>query len=223
MISINNLTKKYGKTKILEDVSCSFIDKRISFIMGNNGAGKTTLIKNIVGLEKYSGEILFNSQSITEEAKSEILVIWDDCPFYYNLKGLDNLVLFSYGKKNKSEIKEIASKYLSWETLKSKVKNYSYGQKKKLALILTEIVNPKILIMDEITNGLDFNSLKQLKSNLNIWKKDKLIILTGHHLEFYNNLIDDLFIIKNKSLEKAVGDFSETKLTLEEIYDSQIY
>ena len=105
--------------------------------MGHNGSGKTTLVKCIMRLESYSGQIIFNNSS------NNSLVVWDDCPFYNNLSWIKNLILFSEGKIDKKNIINLSLKYLDNDLLNRKVKLYSYGQKKKLALALVEILKPK--------------------------------------------------------------------------------
>ena len=122
MIEISNFSKKYNKKTIINSSSFKINKNKISFFMGSNGSGKTTLIKCIMGLESYSGNILFNDK------KNNCLVLWDDCPFYTNLSGLKNLILFSEGKKTKKSVIELSLKYLDNDLLNRKVKYYSYGQ-----------------------------------------------------------------------------------------------
>ena len=223
MISIKNFSKQYKKKIIFDQVLCDFKNDRISFLMGKNGSGKTTLIKCLMGMETGIGEFLFDGQEINAEIRKDILILWDDCPFYTNLSGLQNLILFDNGQHKRTEICQTAEEFLSNEILKSRLKNYSYGQKKKLGLALIQILRPKILIMDEITNGLDYSTLKLLNKKLIEWKKDNIVILTGHHLEYYNNVIDDLFILSDNKINEYSGDFKSSGLSLEEIYEKQIY
>jgi ABC-2 type transport system ATP-binding protein len=189
--------------------------------MGKNGSGKTTLIKCLMGMEGYSGTILFNDKPV-DYSRNECLVIWDDCPFYSNLTGLENLILFGEKKKSKNDISNIAKTYLSYEILKHPVKTYSYGQKKKLGIVLVEILEPKFLFMDEISNGLDFDIIRHLQQRIRDWAERSTIVLTGHHFDFYSQIIDDLFIFQNKEILPFKNDFSASKISLEEIYDQKI-
>jgi len=179
MIQVKNFSKSYSNQIIIKESNFEIKSQRISFLMGPNGAGKTTTIKCLMGMENYLGEILFDGKKI-DQVRDRCLVIWDDCPFYTNLSGFQNLLIFGEGKKSKNEIKEIASKYLDYHTIKNKVKTYSYGQKKKLALVLVEILEPKYLIMDEISNGLDFDMIRNLQKSIKSWSNSMTIILTGH-------------------------------------------
>jgi len=166
--------------------------------MGKNGSGKTTLIKCLMEMESFSGEISFNGKSI-DSVRNECLVLWDDCPFYNSLSGLKNLLIFSEDKKTKDEIIKIAMNFLDKDLLNRKVSTYSYGQKKKLALCLVDILEPTYLIMDEISNGLDYETMRFLKKRIIEWKVNKTILVTGHQFEFYNDIIDELLIFKGKS------------------------
>ncbi len=217
MIEISNFSKKYNKKTIINSSSFKINKNKISFFMGSNGSGKTTLIKCIMGLESYSGNILFNDK------KNNCLVLWDDCPFYTNLSGLKNLILFSEGKKTKKSIIELSLKYLDNDLLNRKVKNYSYGQKKKLALALVEILEPDYLIMDEISNGLDYDTIRFLKQQIKKWSTKTTILLTGHQFDFYNEIIDDIFIFKNNKIIYLDTKNTNGKINLEEIYDKELH
>lgn len=217
MIEIINLSKKY-KNKIIIDSSIFRINtNKVSFIMGPNGSGKTTLVKCIMGLESYSGQIIFNNSS------NNSLVVWDDCPFYNNLSGIKNLILFSEGKIDKKNIINLSLKYLDNDLLNRKVKHYSYGQKKKLALALVEILKPKYLIMDEISNGLDYDTIKILKSRIKQWANNTTILLTGHQFDFYNDIIDEVFILKNNKILSLDNKYTKEGINLEDIYDKELH
>jgi len=220
MIQVKNFSKSYSNQIIIKESNFEIKSQRISFLMGPNGAGKTTTIKCLMGMENYLGEIFFDGKKI-DQVRDRCLVIWDDCPFYTNLSGFQNLLIFGEGKKSKNEIKEIASKYLDYHTIKNKVKTYSYGQKKKLALVLVEILEPKYLIMDEISNGLDFDMIRNLQKSIKSWSNSMTIILTGHQFSFYNEIIDDVFVIRDKEIVLLQENFSNSGIMLEDIYDEE--
>lgn len=214
MITLKKFSKSYRKKPVVRCDDICFASNRISFIMAPNGCGKTTLLKCVVGLESFSGEICINGETNTEKL-TECLVIWDDCPLYSYLTGLNNLLIFCENKVDKVKIRNVARKYIDDDLLKRKVSTYSYGQKKRLALILAELLDPDILIMDEISNGLDFDTMLELKEHLKLLSANRTIILTGHQFAFYENLYDDLYLIRDGILEKFEG---EDKKTLEEVY-----
>ncbi len=219
MIEIKDFQKKYNNRLIVKVTdNIVFRDNAISFIMGPNGAGKTTLIKCIFGLESFEGTISVDSVDNPAGIPNGI-AIWDDCPFYTNLSGKKNLLIFGENKKQKNEVLETAGKYLSSDVLNRRVKSYSYGQKKKLALALVDILEPKYLFMDEISNGLDYESVRSLKKHLRRLSEQMTIVLTGHQFAFYQDLYDDLFLIKKQVLQKHVKDNNDS---LEDVYDEEL-
>lgn len=221
MIECIDFSKDYSSKSIIDKSNFQIRDNKISFLMGPNGSGKTTLIKCMMEMEKHSGEFILDGKKINE-IRDKCLVIWDDCPFYTNISGINNLVIFGENKKSQNQVKEIGNKYLDYELLKRKVKTYSYGQKKKLALALVEILEPKYLIMDEISNGLDYAMIKTLKNTIRNWAKDMTILLTGHQFSFYNDIINDLFVFKDKKILLLKEDFCDSSDRLEDIYDEEI-
>lgn len=212
MISVKDFSKKYRKKVIIEPSSFDIRSNRITFLMGENGAGKTTLIKCLAGLEEYQGDIRYG------EGRKSTLVIWDDTPFYSNLTGLQNLYILGEEKQSKDRMHLFAEAYLSKETLKRKVQTYSYGQRKRLALALVEILKPDYLFMDEITNGLDYDTIRFLKTRITKWAEKMTLFLTGHHLDFYNELVEDVLFIREKHII-FIKDFRNREKELEHIYD----
>jgi len=219
MIGLTKFEKRYGKKVIIKCDNICFEKGKISFLMAPNGAGKTTLIKCITGLEKYDGEIRINEE-INMNRLDECLAVWDDCPFYNSLSGLKNLIILSEGRLKTGEIRKTALEYLDEDLIKRRVSSYSYGQRKKLALVLARVLNPSVLIMDEISNGLDFDTMLELQQRLKELSNDRTIILTGHQFAFYENLYDDLFLIKNGILVKAED---MEKKSLKEVYCEELH
>ncbi|MGL5973425.1 MAG: ATP-binding cassette domain-containing protein [Oscillospiraceae bacterium] len=210
MINIENLNKEYKKNEIFSNVTVSFPKDKINFILGKNGTGKTTLFKCILNLENFNGTI---NMGYTENLK--IFCIYDDTPFYKNLTGLQNIDLFQDTYKTKNKIEQ---NLLPNETLNKKVSSYSYGQKKKLAIIIAELINPDILLLDEVSNGLDYETIMYLKKNLKKFKENKTILMTGHQLDFYEELVENLYLIKDKNI---IHTEIENE-TLGEIYEKHI-
>ncbi|WP_350301349.1 ATP-binding cassette domain-containing protein [Peribacillus frigoritolerans] len=216
MISISNLVKSYKKKIILGDLNFKIPENKISFLMGENGVGKTTLIKCLLNLENYQGEILFDGNQFSS-AKNDIYVVYDDTPFYLHLSGYKNITLLLNKKVTLDRVKEVASHYLNDDILKSKVKGYSYGQRKKLSLIIATLSEPKYLFLDEVSNGLDFETMEFLKEKLQEWSKNMTILTVGHQFDFYSTIIDELFLLKDSSITH-ITDYSKESGELSEIY-----
>ena len=220
MIQCRGISKVYKKTPVLQEVNLTVEDGRITFLMGENGAGKTTLIKCMMGLEQHEGACLFDGLGI-DEVHDQCMVIFDDCPFYTNLSGFENLRQFTAYRFSKQEIKEAARHYMGEELLRAKVGQYSYGQKKKLALALTELLRPKYLVMDEVSNGLDYETMRNLKKTIRRWSETCNILLTGHQFEFYNDMIQDLYLLKDGKAARYTND-EQSGFHLGEIYDEKL-
>lgn len=219
MIKLENLNKKYKKA-IFSNTSAVFPDSCVNFIMGKNGCGKTTLFKCISGLEDYEGTITFDNHPISDIRK-QLFILWDDTPFYPKLSGLNNLYLFCEDKINKCEIADAASEYIDYSTLKRPVKTYSYGQKKKLSLVMLNILKPKYILMDEISNGLDVDTMKILEKNIYNLAKESTVILTGHQFSFYQHIADNIFVKKDDKLIQIEYE-KEANIGLEAIYNEEL-
>jgi ABC-type multidrug transport system ATPase subunit len=213
---INGLSKNYKITNILENIDLKLINNRIYFLMGKNGSGKTTFIKCLLELENFKGNITFGNNYF-KEIRNSVFSIYDDIPLYNELNGYQNIYLMLKDniKFDKNEILELS--LLSKHKLKEKVKGYSLGERKKIAIISALLCRPKYLIIDEISNGLDIETLEILKESLLNLKQDSLILATGHHFEFYENIIDELLILHNKSIIQ-ISDYKNGGENLHDIY-----
>lgn len=216
MISIKELNVRYGNTIIYDDVSIEIPNRGINFLMGKNGAGKTTLIKCLLDFMCYSGEITINNNKYKND-KKEVFTIFDDTSLYNNLTGLQNILLIT--GVNKNLVYESAENFLSKELLNKKIKTYSYGERKKVFIIIADILKPKLLIMDEVSNGLDYETMILLKAKIKLWAKCSMIVLTGHQFEFYKDIVERVFVINGHKI-KCIK--KEDNLTLEEIYEKTI-
>lgn len=213
MISITNLEKKYKSRVILKNVSMTIPDQSITFLMGKNGSGKTTFIKCLLGLEKYSGDIKINEKEYSHSTE-DLITIYDDSSLYKHLSGYDNICLITGRRLN--DIKVFCQYYLDDQLLRKKTKYYSFGEKKKIFLIIVEIVRPKTIIMDEVSSGLDYETLVFLKKRIREWSKSSCILLTGHQFDFYHSIVDSLLVVSNETIKQK--DYTNHE-SLEDIYE----
>jgi len=220
-----NLYKKYKDTIILNSTNLEIRENQVVFIMGENGVGKTTLLKCILQLEKYQGEILLEDGEKIHQTNKKIGVVFDDMPLYSNLSGYQNISILINRRVDKTETIEIGrSILLDDKILKKKVKQYSNGQRKKLAILICMLIKPKYLFMDEIANGLDYDALLNLKKLLKDWASNSLVFLTGHYLDFYTDIVDTVLIMKNKQIYVYSEDFnnSDNREDLSIVYEKNI-
>ncbi|MEG0051563.1 MAG: ATP-binding cassette domain-containing protein [Terrisporobacter sp.] len=212
MLEIIDLSKKYNSRVIIEKFSICMKEKKFYFLLGKNGAGKTSFFKCILNLEGYEGTILYENKPF-DSYNDKVFAIYDDTPLYTNLTGNQNIKIFT----DKTNFKNMHNSLITID-LNKKVKYYSYGEKKKLSIIIAILLKPKFLIIDEISNGLDYDCIKWLQKNLKLVFKDSTIIGSGHQFDFYDNLIDEILVINNHHIEKLpnTNDRKELRMIYEE-------
>ena len=228
VLEVNNLSKSFGKRKILDNVSFDIYEGDIVGLIGPNGAGKTTLIKTILNLYKSdNGSVRicsFDIKKNLEEALSKTGSIIENPDLYLNISGLKNIEVISLINdiKDKDYIKEMIEFVGLEGRITDKVKKYSLGMKQRLGIACALIKRPKLLILDEPTNGLDPKGIKELRKMLKIIsEKEKIsILISSHILSEVENICDRILIINEG---KIISDFGieEVKyknISLEEEY-----
>lgn len=220
MISISNVTKKYGNKKALDKVSFEVGDGEIFAFIGHNGAGKTTLIKAIVGIHDFDeGEILINGKSIKKEpvaCKKEIAYVPDNPDLYENMRAVSfiNFICDMYEveqTRREKNIKKYAEMFDIVDNLNDVIGSLSHGMKQKIALIAALAHEPKILIMDEPFVGLDPKAVFDMKEVMReMVKEGKTVFFSTHILDVAEKLCTKVAIIKNGEIVK-VGSMKEIK------------
>ena len=220
MIEISNLTKHYPTEQVLNDVTLQMPDNHIYFLMGRNGSGKTTFIKCLLDLERYVGNISFSGNNFYR-IRSEVFSIFDDIPIYSDLNGYQNIWIMLEELVPFEKSKIINLGLLSDKKLKEVAKNYSLGERKKLALAAAILRKPRYLVIDEISNGLDIETMEILQERLLELKLNSIIIATGHHFEFYESIADKLLVLRDKNIV-YVEQYMKGDERLYEIYKQYI-
>lgn len=215
MLSIHDLNVRYGEKIIYKNANVDIPSKGINFLLGKNGAGKTTLIKCLLNHMDYKGEIKLNGRSYQHDRK-EVFAVFDDSALYKQLSGLQNIMLIT-GKK-KQEVLGYAQELLHPKLLNKKVSTYSYGEKKKIFLVIADVLRPRLLLMDEVSNGLDYETMLLLKKKVRAWSGESMILMTGHQFEFYKDIVERVFVVQDQTI-KAV---EMGQRSLEEIYEETI-
>lgn len=152
--------------------------------------GKRLFFNCIMGFEDYQGKIV---------KPNRIATVLDASHLYGNLNGLDNIFLL-IGRNLLQEEKTILQKYIDENVLKRKVRSYSLGQKKILAILIALFTKPELLILDEVSNGLDYETGKLVKRLMLSCKNEMLILVCGHQFDFYNQILDEVFVINGGTL-----------------------
>ncbi len=220
MLEINGLTKVYGNTRAVDDLTLHIRPGEIYGFIGHNGAGKTTTLKSVAGILKFdSGEIYIDGHSIkTEpiECKKVMAYIPDNPDLYDYMSGIKylNFIADIYGVSSQRRaelIKRFGDALELTESLAQNVSAYSHGMKQKLALIGALIHEPKLILMDEPFVGLDpvaSHTLKQLMRE--ICDGGGAIFFSTHVLEVAEKLCDKVAIIKNGELIRS-GTMDEVR------------
>lgn len=194
------------KKNILNNICIQIKDGDIVGLLGPNGAGKTTLISIILGLQKKdSGKIFINDNDMDLNYKKNIKVIgsvMDSQNFYTYLTGMNNLKLKArIYKINKLEIDKIVDLVGLSNKINDKVKTYSLGMKQRLNIAMALLNKPKILIMDEPTNGLDINGLIDLKKIIKVLsEKGVIILISTHMIKELGDVCNKICILKNGTI-----------------------
>lgn len=215
IIEVNNLTKIVGKKKLLDDISFDLEEGEILGVVGKNGSGKTTLLKSLVGLiYPTEGEIIINGFDLKKDYKNAINSVgcMIEVPIMYDyLSGKDNLNIYRMMFKGikKERVDEII-KLISLEGSEyKKLKIYSLGMKERLGIGVSIINNPKLLILDEPTNGLDPIGIKDLREFIKSLKGVSVII-TSHMLSEIENICDKVMFI-DKGRIRGIKDVKHDK------------
>lgn len=161
VLRLDNVFKSYGKIEIIKGVSLDVNEGEIYGFLGPNGAGKTTTIRMITGLIKPDrGSIFINGYDVQKQfvkAMQSVGAIVENPDMYGEFTGRQNLKIFAelYGNVDKKRIDEVIEIIGLKDRIDDKVKKYSLGMKQRLGLGQALLPNPKLLILDEPTNGLD--------------------------------------------------------------------
>ena len=220
IIETKNLTKIYGEQKSVDNLNIHVKKGRIYGLLGRNGAGKTTTMKMLLALtEPSSGEVYIFEKPLKGNEKKTLPRIGSliESPgFYPNLTATENLEIFAKlrGVPKKNSIQEALNVVGLPYRDKKLFSEYSLGMKQRLAIALSIMHDPEILILDEPINGLDPIGIAELrKFILDLCKlKEKTIIISSHILSEIKLIADDIGIIDNgKLLEEESLEELESK------------
>lgn len=207
-LEIKNIEKKFGSRTVLNKVSFETKTGEVFGLLGPNGAGKTTLIKMITGLLNIDdGEILINGKSLEhdfEAAMENIGAIVENPEFYKYMTGKQNIL--QYARLHKSvtieRVNEVIELVGLSNRINEKVGKYSLGMRQRLGLAITLLHNPKVLILDEPTNGLDPAGIKQLRDILTnmAHKEDVCVLVSSHLMSEMELMCDRVAILSNGNI-----------------------
>ncbi|MFB3171061.1 ABC transporter ATP-binding protein [Neobacillus sp. 179-C4.2 HS] len=189
IISLSHVTKRIGRTTIIDDLTFDVPQGEIFGFLGPNGAGKTTTIRMIVGLMSITkGEILIKGKNIKtefEQAIRHVGAIVESPEMYKYLSGYQNLVHYArmVPGVTKERIDEVVSLVKLENRIHDKVKKYSLGMRQRLGVAQALLHQPSLLILDEPTNGLDPAGIRELRDYLrHLTRTEGISVVVSSHL-----------------------------------------
>lgn len=215
IVSLQNISKSFGKTPVIKNISLNFAEGKLSCLLGSSGSGKTTILRLIAGLEKADdGKIYLNGKSANENGKiiipssqREIGFIFQDLALWPHLTVYKNIALGLKVKKEeraKSKISEILD-FFGLEDHKNKYPNQlSGGQQQLVAIARSLVLNPKILLMDEPLANLDVKLRSKIRNQIKNLTNDfsvTIIYVTHDHHEAFK-LADEIVVINDGKIEE---------------------
>ena len=221
MIQTKNLNKSYKKQEVNKDISLLVPKNSIYGLLGPNGAGKSTLLKMLTGMiNPTSGEIIYKEKPWSRNDLLEIGSLIEQSPIYENLTARENLkvrtLLYNLPDSRIEDVLEIVN---LTNTGNKKAGKFSMGMKQRLGIAIALLNNPKLLILDEPTNGLDPIGIGDLRELIKSFpKKGITVIISSHILSEVEQTADYIGIIANGQLwyqEKVQEDIDLEKLFLE--------
>ena len=203
IIETKNLTKQFKGFKALDNVSINIEEGKVYGLLGPNGAGKSTFLKLITQIIKpSSGEIVFKNHQISQNDLRQIGAIIENPAIYPNLTAYENLkVLTTLLSIDENKINEVLKTVDLTNTGNKLAREFSLGMKQRLGIAMALINNPKLLILDEPTNGLDPVGIAKLRELIKSFTNDGItVLISSHILSEIDQVADKVGILVNGKL-----------------------
>ena len=234
MIEVKNITKKYGNFTAVDNISFKIEEGEIIGLLGPNGAGKSTTMNMITGyIEPTEGEIVINGYDISKrprKAKSQIGYMPEGVPLYSDLTVKEFVTYMAELKKvdrktRKEKVEKIIEQTGLKDVEKKLTRNLSRGYKQRVSMAGALVGEPKILILDEPTVGLDPKQITEIRALIKELGKTHTVILSSHILSEVSQICNKVIIINKgkivavdtpENLEKKVANNNTTYVTVED-------
>lgn len=212
IVQLKNITKHFKDREVLKDINFEINEGEILGFVGPNGAGKTTTIKIIVGiLSADKGEVLINNKNIKDKKEllnslNSISCMIENPAVYPYLTGFENLqqIVRSDNRINENDIERVVELVDLKGSINNKVSTYSLGMKQRLGIAQALITKPKLLILDEPTNGLDPVGIVEIRNLLKSFskKENASVLISSHILGELEQLCDRIIFINDGRILK---------------------
>lgn len=219
ILQTRDLCKTFKKQKAVNNVSLVIEENSLYGLLGPNGAGKSTLLKMLTGmLRPTSGQILFEGHPWQRKDLNDIGALIESPPLYENLTAKENLkVRTTVLGVPSSRIDEVLKMVDLTDTGSKRAGQFSMGMKQRLGIAIALLNQPKILILDEPTNGLDPIGIQELRELIRSFPEQGItVILSSHILSEVEQIVDHIGIISNGIL--GYQDATTQEQNLEELF-----
>jgi len=238
VIEVKNVTKKYGSTVAVDNISFDVKDGEVVGFLGPNGAGKSTTMNMITGfIEPTSGQIIVNGNDILKKpkkAKEQIGYMPENVPLYYELTVREFVTYmaelkFVKRKERKSDVDRILKETGLEDVQKKLIRNLSRGYKQRVSLAGALVGNPDVIILDEPTVGLDPKQITEIRSLIKELGKKHTVILSTHILSEVSQICEKVVIINKgkiiavdtpENLEKKTKEQNSISVTVEDLKEN---
>lgn len=195
MFVVENLTKRFGKLKVLSSISFEVRDNEILAIIGESGCGKSTLLRILCNLEPFDeGTISFTNCGL----------VFQELNLFPQYTVLENLQLApKLLKKPTNQAKEILKKLNLSDKMDMHISQLSGGQKQRVAIARALMLTPNVLCLDEPTSSLDNKSIEEVLKVLKSLKGKQTMIIVSHNIDVVNELADRILCLKDGHLEEV--------------------
>ncbi|OZV23307.1 lantibiotic ABC transporter ATP-binding protein [Streptococcus sobrinus] len=200
VLETRNLTKKFGKQVVVKEISLQVEKNSVYGLLGPNGSGKSTTLKMVTGmLHKTSGQILIDGHEWSRKDLETIGALIESPPLYENLTARENLkvrtLMLNLPEQRIDEVLKIVD---LTNTGKKRAGNFSMGMKQRLGIAIALLNHPKLLILDEPTNGLDPIGIQELRELIRSFPEQGItVIISSHILSEIQLMADHIGIIAN--------------------------
>lgn len=226
MLRVENLGKKFGDFQVLKNININAEAGQIYGLVGSNGCGKTTLLKHIMAIyNQDEGNIYFGTEKVKEDSEiiKDFYFIQDSLffPYQYSLNKLFLFEKLMYNNISREKFDKLA-RYFNIDINKS-LNKMSKGQKKQAAFVLAISVQPKVLLLDEIVDGLDAVIKRKFWDILiqEVMENEMTVIISSHDLKELDNICDKIGImhegkiLKEEKLEKMKDEIKRVQFAVE--------
>ena len=220
-ISVRDLSKKYGERMAVSHINFDVPLGTVCGFVGPNGSGKTTTMRMLLGLISHTGgngQVL--DASIDEPAKylSQVGAMIEGPAFYPALTGAENLrVLATLGGFPQERVETLLDQVGLGDRAKSKYKTYSLGMKQRLGIAAALLPNPKLLMLDEPTNGLDPEGIQEVRALLRQLADNGTTVFVSSHLLSELEIISDYLVMLRKGEVVFAGKIEELLLAQQHV------